>query len=196
MLSVFCNLFLSVNSISNKESPDYATIASSARSDSKTALFSNEEMIGYNRMEYFQLESTNDLEIRTEEATIALTIPAAARSFKLGFPLEILFRITEFVADSYERDGIRILQVVLADLLNAALSCPDFLAALPHAHRYLNSKIRMQWPTDLTHDWDELIRTPDAFNVAELQGALQSLNIKTKKKTRVPGKLFELRQTH
>ena len=59
---------------------------------------------------------------------------------KLGFPMEIIHQIVEFMCDRYEQHGIHILSVIMQDLLNTALASPDFLVALPHAYKYLAVK--------------------------------------------------------
>lgn len=73
-------------------------------------------------------------------------------TIKLCLPLEILCRVMELICDGYERDGIRMATIIVEDLLNVALSCPQFLASLPHAYRYLAKK--MISPRQGTLDWD------------------------------------------
>ncbi len=111
------NLFFS-NIYSNKESPDYASMASSDRSrrvtDDETASFPREEIVDFNSMEDLRMGVSDKLERRAEPATIALTAtvtPSPTKKFQLGLPLEVLFRITEFL----EPDEFRILEVLLTE---------------------------------------------------------------------------------
>ena len=104
-------------------------------------------------------------------------ISSPAKKFQLGLPLEILHLIVEFLSDSYEPKGIRMATIVVQDLLNAALSCPDFLAALPYGYSHLAGKVKPCLQLSPSYDWDAMIRDPHSHSYDELYHALLSLGI-------------------
>ena len=100
---------------------------------------------------------------------------------KLGLPLKLIYRIVEFICDSYEPRGIRIVAVILQDLLHMALASPDFYAALPYAYDCLKSKPELPTPRyslPVTRDWGGMIREPDSFDHEEIKSGLDELGIK------------------
>ena len=95
----------------------------------------------------------------------------------LGLPREIIRRIMEYICDDHEPEGVHVLPLVATELVNIALSCPDFLAALPHSYNYLASNLSGVQSLPAEHDWNQLIRDPVSFKVSELKVALQALNL-------------------
>ena len=102
-------------------------------------------------------------------------ISSPFKKFQLGLPLEILHQIFEFLSDSYEPDGIRMATIVVQDLLNAALSCPEFLAALPYGYRYLAGKVTPVKQLPSSYDWDAMIQDPHSHSNTELAEASRAL---------------------
>ena len=99
---------------------------------------------------------------------------------KLGLPMELIYRIVEFICDSYEPQGIRIVAVILQDLLHMALASPDFYAALPYAYDYLGSKPELPTPSlslPVTRDWGRMIRDPLSFDYKVMKSGLVELGI-------------------
>ena len=94
---------------------------------------------------------------------------------KLGLPREVACRIMENLCDEYEPEGIRVFPVVASELVNVALSCPDFLVVLPHCYDYLASKMNLRKLLPDGHDWNRLISEPAAFSVEELKATLRVL---------------------
>ena len=72
------------------------------------------------------------------------------------------------------------MQVVASELVNIALSCRDFLAALPYCYKYLARDPKLQISLPGNRDWDALIRDPTPFVVSELLQILQQLKLPTK----------------
>ena len=104
-------------------------------------------------------------------------IPSPQKKFQLGLPLEILHIIVEFLSDSYEPKGIRMATIVVQDLLNAALSCPDFLAALPYGYSYLAGKVTPRRLLPPSYDFDAMLCDPYSRSLDQLYHALLLLGI-------------------
>ncbi len=97
---------------------------------------------------------------------------------RLGLPQEVVCRILEFLCDEFEPNGYRLLTFVLEDLHSIALSCPDFLAALPYCYRRLAAKIVNPFTGFNKRNWDVYIADPTSFKVAELKEVLRDLYLK------------------
>ena len=126
-------------------------------------------------------ESLLDRQQKAQEIVATFQTPYRGKKKmgKLGLPMELVQQIIEYVCDSYEPRGIRIMAVVIEDLVNAAIASPDFLAVLPHAYEYLGAKSDMSRPTlPATRDWGRLIRDPLSFDYYTLREALKDLLIK------------------
>ena len=93
---------------------------------------------------------------------------------KVGFPLEILYKIMEYVCDQI--DGVKVLTMVLEDVHAIAISCPDFLATLPHCYKYLSAKVEPIEGDD-KRDWDDLLVNIKKVECPELRKVLKSLHI-------------------
>ena len=96
---------------------------------------------------------------------------------KLGLPQEIVYRVLELICDEYEPNGIRMMTIVVEELHQIAMACPDFLAALPHCYKYLASKVE-PIPGEDNRDWEEFIADPNQFKVPELKEAVRDLGLK------------------
>ena len=95
------------------------------------------------------------------------------RTGSLKLPHEIICRIFEMVCDEFDPDAFRLLRFVLEDLHNIALSCPDFLAALPHSYKYLANLAskRSPLPGVGRFDWDALISDSSKIKTEEMREA-------------------------
>ncbi len=100
------------------------------------------------------------------------------RSKTLGLPQEIICKILEHLCDEFEPNGIRIFPVIATELVQIALSCRDFNAALPHCYKYFASRFITTPPPVLpqTHDWQELIANPTKLKMPELKTVLMCLD--------------------
>jgi hypothetical protein len=95
---------------------------------------------------------------------------------RLGLPQEIVCRILELICDEYEPEGIKIMVIILDELHNIVLSCPDFLAALPHCYKYLAAKLD-PLPGSDKRDWDEIVANPNLFKAFEIKEALRDAEL-------------------
>jgi hypothetical protein len=98
-----------------------------------------------------------------------------AKRTRLGLPQEIVQIILEFICNEFEPNGLYILPIVTAELVQIALCCRDFNAALPHCYKHLATKFRLTSSLPESIDWDEFIRNPSKFKVTELKEALMKL---------------------
>ena len=117
--------------------------------------------------------------VKAREAVEAFKAPdlVMMKTGRLGLPQEIVYRVLELICDEYEPTGIRMMTIVVEELHQIAMACPDFLAALPHCYKYLASKVE-PIPGQENRDWDEFIADPNQFKVPELTEAVRDLGLK------------------
>ena len=93
---------------------------------------------------------------------------------RLKLPQEILCKIMECLCDESRR--YKLLLLLLEELHTIALSCPDFLATIPHCYKYLESKLSPVPGSD-KYDWQEFIVQIREKKLPQLKEALKVLSV-------------------
>jgi hypothetical protein len=93
----------------------------------------------------------------------------------MRLPLELLHPIVERIINSFDIE-LDDLSVIVNQVAQLALSCPDLLIAAKHGFELITKRfVTVRLPAGI--DWDKLVENPTAFKVVELKEACSAMDL-------------------